>query len=134
MNKNEIEKIIPYRDPFLMLDEVEIDEEGKSGRGYKKLTGDEYYFEGHFPDRPVMPGVLIIESITQTSMVILKKDRVALKKVNKMKFRRTIEPGDKLEIKVNLTDEKDGMYRFSGEVNVNGSIAASGEITLGKSA
>ena len=55
MNKQEIEKLLPHRDPYLMINNVEVQEKGKKGTGYKKVTGEEYFFEGHFPGRPVMP-------------------------------------------------------------------------------
>jgi 3-hydroxyacyl-[acyl-carrier-protein] dehydratase len=79
MNRNEIENIIPHREPYMFLDEVKVEKEGISGKAYKKLTGNEYFFEGHFPDRPVMPGVLIIEAISQAAMVISGRSDLKLR-------------------------------------------------------
>jgi len=71
LNKEEIEKIIPHRPPFLLVDEVVEVEPGKKIKGIKYVSGDEYYFKGHFPSNPIMPGVLIIETIAQVGAVSL---------------------------------------------------------------
>ena len=130
MNKEEIKKILPHRDPYLMIDEVIIEKEGEKGRGLKKLTGKEYFFEGHFPGHPVMPGVLIVEAIAQTAMAVLRKGDLKLKCVRKVKFRQTIEPKDTMEIKVELINKDDNQYEIAGEVLVEENIAASGNIIL----
>ena len=132
MNRQEIEKILRYREPYLMIDSVNIDTPGRSGTGLKDLSGDEYFFEGHFPDRPVMPGVLIVEAISQTAMVVSGESDLMLKGVEKIKFRQTIEPGDRLEITVSLTEKDKGIRKFHGEVVVGENIAASGEVILEK--
>ncbi len=130
MNIQEIKKLLPHREPYLMLDEVVIEKEGEKGKGYKRLTGNEYFFEGHFPSRPVMPGVLIVEIIAQTAMVIVKRGDLKLKGVEKVKFRQTIKPDDTMEINVQLKGKKEKTYEFSGEVYVGNNLAASGAILL----
>ncbi|MBN2406810.1 MAG: 3-hydroxyacyl-ACP dehydratase FabZ [Elusimicrobia bacterium] len=130
MDKDGIKKILPHREPYLMIDNVNIRQKGKEGTGIKELSGSEYFFEGHFPGKPVMPGVLIVETITQTAMVVLGKGNLVLKKVQRVKFRQTIEPGDKMEIKVRVLGSGAGSFTVSGEVYVGGVLAASGEIVL----
>lgn len=129
MNKKEIEKIIDQRDPYLMIDEVKIENSSK-GTGIKKLTGDEFYFEGHFPGFPVMPGVLILECIAQTAMVVAGKADLKLKYIKKIKFRHTIIPGDEMRINVELRKTPENLIEVKGEVVVNEKSAASGTLTL----
>ena len=101
MKKQEIEQVIPHRDPYLMLDSVDVEINGEKGKGYKKLTGNEFFFEGHFPDRPVMPGVLIVEAIAQTSMVVAGRGDLKIKAVRQVKFRQTIESDDYMDMYYN---------------------------------
>ncbi|MGM0441224.1 MAG: 3-hydroxyacyl-ACP dehydratase FabZ [Elusimicrobiota bacterium] len=131
LKNRQLKEILPYAPPYLFIDRVYIKEVGKKGRGIKKLTYDDYFFEGHFPERPVMPGVIIIESIAQTAMAVMKRDDLKLKSVNKVKFRHTIQPDDIIEIQVNLEEEKKGTFKFSGQVLVDEKVAASGEVTIG---
>ncbi|GEM_PF-3401968 len=130
LSSKEIKKRLPYGEPFLMVDTAEVQKKGVAGVGYKQLTGEEYYFEGHFPKRPVMPGVLIAETISQTAMLVVPELRLKMKNIDRMKFRQTIEPGDKMEVKVVLEEKENDRFVFSGEVFVGENIAASGKITL----
>lgn len=130
INREDIGKILPHRYPYLMIDSADIKIPGVEGTGYTELSGDEYYFEGHFPEHPVMPGVLIVETIAQTAMLILCRGDLRLKRVDKMKFRQTIEPGDRLEVRVKKVSEDGESLRFSGEVFLGENLAASGEILL----
>ncbi|MGM0568210.1 MAG: 3-hydroxyacyl-ACP dehydratase FabZ [Elusimicrobiota bacterium] len=130
LNKEKIKKILPYRDPFLMIDECSVEEKGRSGRGLKKVSGKEYFFEGHFPGRPVMPGVLIIEAIAQTAMIVYGGGDLKLRGIKKIKFRQTIEPGDIVLFKVRFVKKEGNEIEFASEVYIDDSIAASGEIIL----
>ncbi len=121
---------MPYRKPFLMIDEVKVIRRGKEGTGIKKLTGDEYFFEGHFPGRPIMPGVLIMESMAQTAMVVIGRADLNLSGVDKVKFRQTIEPDDILKIKVEIEESEENIFKVKGEVEIDRNIAASGSIIL----
>lgn len=100
----EIKKIIPHRYPFLLIDRVTYMEPGKKVTAYKNVTANEYFFQGHFPEKPVMPGVLIIEALAQAGAVaILSKDEFRNKiaffgGINKAKFRRMVVPGDTLTL------------------------------------
>ncbi len=107
MNKEQIMEIIPHRDPFLLIDEIESMEEEKI-RGIKHVREDEYYFEGHFPQKKVMPGVLIVESLAQTGAVAilsLEKYRGKLAffgGIKKARFPQQVQPGDDLVLDVEL--------------------------------
>jgi 3-hydroxyacyl-[acyl-carrier-protein] dehydratase len=132
MKTDEIKQKLPHREPFLLLDEITIDKEGGSARAVKTLTGSEYFFEGHFPNRPVMPGVLIVEAMSQASMVLMGTGDYVIKTVSNIKFRRTIEPGDILDISVEKTAGDGDHPEFSCKVNVDGELAASGSLGLEK--
>ena len=128
-----IKKVIPHRYPFLMIDRVFVNYEKKSARGYKCVSGNEEFFQGHFPGNPVMPGVLIIEAMAQTSCVILLSQPKLVGRsayfmaINNVKFRKTVVPGDVLELRVGvLRDrEKGGVAR--GEAYVNNELVTEAE-------
>lgn len=107
LNKEEIKKIIPHRDPFLLIDEILAFDDNKA-IGIKNITKDEFYFKGHFPTYPVMPGVLIIESLAQVGAVALLnreeyKGKIAFfAGIKEAKFRRSVVPGDLLRLECEL--------------------------------
>lgn len=109
---NEIKKIIPHRYPFLLIDKIEELEPGKRAVGYKNVTFNEYFFQGHFPEEPVMPGVLIIEALAQTGAVaILSMEEFKGKTayfggINKARFKRKVVPGDVLKLEVEIENMK----------------------------
>ena len=111
LNKEDIEKIIPQRDPFLMIDEVEGYVPGESCIAYKYVREDEYYFKGHFPGNPIMPGVLMVEALAQTGAVAIlsmeeNKGRNALfGGINNLKFKKQVVPGDVLKLEVKMSQE-----------------------------
>lgn len=104
----EIKAIIPHRYPFLLIDKVTYMEPGKRVTAYKNVTGNEYFFSGHFPEEPVMPGVLIIEALAQAGAVaILSKEEFKNKiaffgGINRAKFRKKVVPGDTLKLEVEI--------------------------------
>lgn len=108
LGMEEIKKIIPHRYPFLLIDKVTYMEPGKKVIAYKNVTANEYFFQGHFPDMPVMPGVLIIEALAQAGAVaILSKEEFKGKiaffgAINRAKFRRNVVPGDTLKLEVEI--------------------------------
>ena len=102
---NDIMRVLPHRYPFLLVDQIEVINKGEEGIGYKNVTMNEPFFQGHFPDNPIMPGVLQIEAMAQTAGFIIatgfeeeKKTNVLFMGVDKVKFRHQVTPGDRLEI------------------------------------
>ena len=129
----EITNILPHRYPFLFVDKVEIEEEGKKGIGYKNVTMDDYYFQGHFPEKPVMPGVIIIETMAQVGAVILLskeefKGRIPyFAGINKFRFKKVVKPGDTLRMEVEITKLRGSVGIGEGKAYVGDEVAAEGE-------
>ena len=134
-----IQKIIPHRYPFLLVDKVVEIDALKSAVGIKNVTFNEPYFQGHFPGIPIMPGVTIIEALAQTAAVMVgvsldlanKNLLIYFMGIDNCKFRRKVVPGDTLELKVNVLRGKIGskVWKFSGSASVAGKIAAEVEFT-----
>ncbi|MBC8588253.1 3-hydroxyacyl-ACP dehydratase FabZ [Paratissierella segnis] len=133
IDAEEISNILPHRYPFLFVDKVEIVEEGKKGIGFKNVTINEYYFQGHFPEKPVMPGVIIIETIAQVGAVILlSKDEYKglipyFAGINKFRFKRVVKPGDMLRMEVEITKLRGSIGIGEGKAYVGEEVAAEGE-------
>lgn len=134
---NEIKNIIPHRYPFLLVDKVEIDENDTNKIiGYKNITSNEEYFNGHFPGNPVMPGVLQIEFMAQTGAVfILSKDEYKGKTayfggIDKVKFKEMVKPGDILHCEITMQKCKGPVGVASGICYVNDKICAKAELTF----
>ena len=121
LNVNEIKSLIPHRYPFLFIDECEIIEPGEHGISYKKFGEDEYFFKGHFPNNPIVPGVIIVEAMAQTAGIVVSyklkefKDKsVLFMSVNKAKFRKPILPGDSVSFEVKFLNKVKNVYKFYG--------------------
>lgn len=133
LNIEEIKKIIPHRYPFLFIDKVLIEEIGVSGVGYKNVTINEPFFQGHFPEMPVMPGVLIVETMAQVGAVILLSDERFKGKtpyfagINKVRFKRKVVPGDTLKMEVILTKIRGSIGIGQGKAYVDSELACEGE-------
>ena len=136
MTQEEIKKIIPHRDPFLLIDAIEEMEEGKKVVATKYMKDDEFWFKGHFPDYPVVPGVLMLEMMAQAgavSMLVLPENKgklVFFGGVKEAKFRRQVVPGDTLRIEVEIIKVKGPVGVGKGVCTVNGEKAVSAEITF----
>ncbi len=130
---DEIMEIIPHRYPFLFVDKVEIEEIGKKGTGYKNVTMNEYFFQGHFPGNPVMPGVIIVETMAQVgSVILLLRDDFQGKTpyfagINKFRFKRVVKPGDTLRMEVEITKLRGKIGIGQGIAYVGNEVAAEGE-------
>ena len=133
LNREQIQEIIPHRDPFLLIDRVIEIEPGKTTTGEKDVRVDEYFFKGHFPEEPVMPGVLIIESIAQTGAITLlslpenKGKIVYFGGLKKAKFKRKVVPGDTLRLEVELCKVKEKFGNGFGRAYVGNELACEAE-------
>lgn len=135
LNSNQIQKIIPHRYPFLLVDAITELEPGKRIVGLKNVTVNEHFFSGHFPGTPVMPGVLIIEAIAQVAAVLVlrqipdrEKKLVYFSGIDKARFRRPVIPGDRLELVVEVLRLKPRLGKLRGEAFVKGTRVAEAEI------
>jgi 3-hydroxyacyl-[acyl-carrier-protein] dehydratase/UDP-3-O-[3-hydroxymyristoyl] N-acetylglucosamine deacetylase/3-hydroxyacyl-[acyl-carrier-protein] dehydratase len=128
-------KILPHRYPFLLVDRVCELEKGKSITAIKNVTYNEHFFQGHFPAKKVMPGVLIIECVAQAGGILLYNSipdpdnvLVFLSAINNAKFRKPVIPGDQLRLEADLTKLRKKVAFLKGKVYVDGEIVAEGEI------
>jgi 3-hydroxyacyl-[acyl-carrier-protein] dehydratase len=132
----QIKEIIPHRYPFLLIDEITEMEEGKRVVAKKNVTVNEPFFQGHFPDYPVMPGVLIVEALAQTGAVaMLKKEENKgkigfLAGIDKCRFKRQVKPGDQLKLEVEIVRLKGPIGKGKAVATVDGELAAEAEITF----
>ena len=121
LTKKEIKDLIPHRDPFLFLDRCNIIEVGYKGIGYRQFTKNEFFFKGHFPTMPIVPGVILIEALAQTSGVVVSKKfesnpniSVLFMSVSKAKFRKPVVPEDVMEFHVEFINKVKSVYKFKG--------------------
>jgi len=137
MNYKEITDLLPHRYPFLLVDRVTELEPKKRIVGYKNVTINEDFFNGHFPGHPIMPGVLILEALAQVSglmgLATMDKERVAntvyyFAGMDKVRFKRPVLPGDRLELEARYVTDKRGIWRFECEARVDGELACKADI------
>ncbi len=131
-----IQAILPHRYPFLLVDRIIEIEYGVGAVGIKQVSMGEPYFQGHFPDYPVMPGVLIIEALAQVGAVALlgseeHAGKIALfAGIDGVRFRRQVKPGDTLRLETQINRMRRGIGKGQGAATVDGEMAAEGEITF----
>ena len=136
LNQERIKEIIPQREPFLMIDEVEEYNPGESAIAYKYVNEQEWYFKGHFPGNPIMPGVLITESLAQTGAIAIlsleenKGKNALFGGIDKMKFKKMVVPGDKLKLEVKIIKQKGPIGVGEAIATVEDKMVAKGELTF----
>lgn len=137
MDVTEIKKWLPHRYPFLLVDRVVDLQEGQSIVAYKNISGNEEIFNGHFPQAPIFPGVMIIEALAQVSGILGFKTLGKTPQngsvylfagADKVRFRRQVVPGDCLQLEANVVSEKRGIWKFDCVASVDGELAASATI------
>lgn len=134
LDAKKIISVLPHRYPFLLIDRVTELIPGKRAAGYKNVTINEPFFQGHFPDEPVMPGVLIVEALAQAGAIALlstgdMSGKLALfAGINRFRFRSPVRPGDRLELSAALTGRHGGIGKAEVEARVGVKIAAAGEL------
>ena len=121
LEQNQIHDLIPHRDPFLFVDTCEIISPGEHGKSQKYFSKDEFFFSGHFPNNPIVPGVIIVEAMAQTAGIVVsyklrdyKEKSVLFMSVNKAKFRKPILPNDHVTFEVKFMNKVKDVYKFYG--------------------
>ncbi len=136
LDRAAIEAILPHREPFLLIDEVLELEPGERVVARKRVRDDEWYLRGHFPGRPVMPGVLIVEAMAQTGAVAVlseeeNRGRLALfAGIDDTRFKRIVKPGDELELECTLEQVRGPVGKGKARASVDGQLAARGTLTF----
>ncbi len=138
LGPQEILKYLPHRYPMLLVDRITIHEGGKSAIGIKNVTHNEPHFTGHFPDKPIMPGVLIIEAMAQAAGIMYtahnevegKNELVYFMSIDNAKFRKPVVPGDTLELHVNTLKERSNIVKVSAIGKVGEEKVAEAEVTI----
>jgi len=136
LNIEEIKKLIPHRKPFLFIEKCKILERGKIGESFKTFDESEYFFEGHFPNNPIVPGVVIVEAMAQTAGVVVsenlinnKDQSVLFMSINKAKFRKPVLPNYKIKFYVEMTNNIKNVYKFLGKAFYEDSLVSESEFS-----
>jgi 3-hydroxyacyl-[acyl-carrier-protein] dehydratase len=133
---NQIKALLPHRYPFLLVDRVTYVEPGIRAKGYKNLTANEQFFEGHFPFKPIMPGVLMVEALAQLGCIALlvkpeyREFLGVFTGIDGFKFRAMIQPGDRLDMEVELLKMRGALGRFKATARLGDKLVCEGEISF----
>ena len=136
LNEEQIKSLIPHRKPFLFIEECKILERGKIGESWRTFYDDEYFFEGHFPDNPIVPGVVIVEAMAQTAGIVVsetlsnnKDQSVLFMSISKAKFRKPVLPNYKIKFYVEMTNNVKNVYKFLGKAFHNETLVSESEFS-----
>ena len=134
MNREEIKKILPHREPMLLVDEVNLNDDG-SATGYYKVKGDDFFLQGHFPGNPIVPGVIQCEMMAQSACAMfsdqMQEGNLAVYTgLDKVRFRGMIRPGDLVKIDTKILKSSHPLYVLHGEVTVDGKKCMSGDFSF----
>ena len=135
MDREEIKKILPHREPMLLVDEAYLNEDG-TATGFYKVRGDEFFLQGHFPGNPIVPGVIQCEMMAQSACIMFEekmksKDATPVYTgLDKVRFRGMIKPGDTIRIDTKLIRDAHPMYLLHGELTVDGKKCMSGDFSF----
>ena len=136
LNIEDIKKLIPHREPFIFIEEVRVIERGKIGESFRIFEETEYFFEGHFPNNPIVPGVVIVEAMAQTAGVVVSENlinnddkSVLFMSINKAKFRKPVLPNYKIKFDVELINNIKNVYKFMGRAFHKDDLVAESEFS-----
>lgn len=133
MNREELKEYLPHREPMLLVDEIDIDGNGVCHASYK-VTGDEFFCQGHFPDNPVVPGVILCEIMAQSCTLLVKdeiKGRVPLYTgIDNVRFRQVVKPGDVCEVTARLKNRRGPLFFCEAALCVDGGLCCNGDLTF----
>ena len=136
LNIEDIKKLIPHREPFIFIEEVRVIERGKIGKSFRTFGENEYFFEGHFPNNPIVPGVVIVEAMAQTAGVVVSENlinnddkSVLFMSINKAKFRKPVLPNYKIKFYVELINNIKNVYKFMGRAFHKDDLVAESEFS-----
>ena len=136
LNIDDIKKLIPHRKPFLFIEECKVIQKGIIGESFRTFDKNEYFFEGHFPDNPIVPGVVIVEAMAQTAGVVVseslmnnKDQSVLFMSINKAKFRKPVLPNYKIKFYVQMINNVKNVYKFTGKAYHKETLVAESEFS-----
>ena len=136
LNIDQIKKLIPHRKPFLFIEECKIIQKGKIGESCRVFEETEYFFEGHFPNNPIVPGVVIVEAMAQTAGVVVSENlintnnqSVLFMSINKAKFRKPVLPNYRIKFYVELINNIKNVYKFMGKAYHNDTLVSESEFS-----
>jgi len=136
LNIEDIKKLIPHRKPFLFIEECSIIQRGKIGESFRTFHETEYFFEGHFPNNPIVPGVVIVEAMAQTAGVVVSENlintnnqSVLFMSINKAKFRKPVLPNYRIKFYVELINNIKNVYKFMGKAYHNDTLVSESEFS-----